>query len=94
MSKLPARKGPSHSTVSVGAYEAKNGLGSLLDRVEQGESFVITRHGRPVARLSPYLASDHKARVAAAFAVFDRIAAGSRMATKEIMDALRRDRER
>lgn len=37
----------------VGAFEAKNTLGSLLDRVEQGEEIVITRHGRPVARLVP-----------------------------------------
>jgi prevent-host-death family protein len=38
----------------VGAFEAKNTLGSLLDRVQGGEEVVITRHGRPVARLSPY----------------------------------------
>ena len=37
----------------VGAFEAKNTLGSLLDRVEEGEEIVITRHGRPVARLAP-----------------------------------------
>ncbi len=37
----------------VGAFEAKNTLGSLLDRVEQGEEIVITRHGKPVARLVP-----------------------------------------
>jgi len=37
----------------VGAFEAKNTLGTLLDRVEQGEEIVITRHGKPVARLVP-----------------------------------------
>jgi len=37
----------------VGASEAKNNLGALLDRVEQGEEIVITRHGKPVARLVP-----------------------------------------
>lgn len=37
----------------VGAFEAKNTLGSLLDQVERGEVVVITRHGRPVARLVP-----------------------------------------
>jgi len=36
-----------------GAFEAKNKLGSLLDRVEAGEEVLITRHGRPVARLVP-----------------------------------------
>ncbi|MBB6147198.1 prevent-host-death family protein [Silvibacterium bohemicum] len=35
----------------IGAFEAKNTLGSLLDRVEQGEEIIITRHGRAVARL-------------------------------------------
>jgi prevent-host-death family protein len=38
---------------AIGAFEAKNTLGSLLDRVEAGEEIVITRHGRPVARLVP-----------------------------------------
>jgi prevent-host-death family protein len=36
---------------TVGAFEAKNRLGNLLDLVEQGEEVTITRHGRPVARL-------------------------------------------
>ncbi len=39
--------------LEVGALEAKNTLGSLLDRVERGEEIRITRHGRNVARLVP-----------------------------------------
>jgi prevent-host-death family protein len=35
----------------IGAFEAKNTLGTLLDRVEHGEEIVITRRGRPIARL-------------------------------------------
>lgn len=35
----------------IGAFEAKNKLGSLLDLVERVEEVTITRHGRPVARL-------------------------------------------
>lgn len=35
----------------VGAFEAKNTLGTLLDLVERGEEVVITRHGKPVARM-------------------------------------------
>jgi len=38
---------------SVGAYDAKAKLSALLDRVERGEEIVITRHGRPIARLVP-----------------------------------------
>lgn len=37
----------------VGAFEAKNTLGTLLDLVEKGEEVVITRRGKPVARLVP-----------------------------------------
>jgi prevent-host-death family protein len=39
--------------IEIGAYEAKTRLSSLLDKVEQGEEVVITRHGRPIARLVP-----------------------------------------
>lgn len=39
--------------MEIGAFEAKNTLGSLLDRVERGEEVVITRRGKPVARLVP-----------------------------------------
>lgn len=38
---------------TVGAYEAKTRLSELLDRVEKGEEFTISRHGTPVARLTP-----------------------------------------
>lgn len=37
----------------VGAFEAKNRFGQLLDWVERGEEVTITRHGRAVARLVP-----------------------------------------
>ncbi|MGA9072314.1 MAG: type II toxin-antitoxin system prevent-host-death family antitoxin [Terracidiphilus sp.] len=39
--------------LQVGAFEAKNTLGALLDRVEAGEEILITRHGKPSARLAP-----------------------------------------
>jgi prevent-host-death family protein len=38
---------------TVGSYEAKTHLPRLLERVEQGETITITRHGKPVARLVP-----------------------------------------
>ena len=38
---------------SVDAFEAKNKLDQLLDLVEHGEEFTITRHGKEVARLVP-----------------------------------------
>lgn len=36
----------------VGVAEAKARLSELLDRVERGEEVVITRRGKPVARVS------------------------------------------
>ena len=40
---------PKHATVSL--YEAKTQLSHLVDRVSRGDDVVITRYGRPVARL-------------------------------------------
>jgi prevent-host-death family protein len=58
----------------VGAFEAKNRLGTLLDWVEAGEEVVITRHGRPVARL------------VSAVGTFDRVAA-RRVADEIVADS-------
>lgn len=38
--------------ITVGTFEAKTHLSSLLDKVEAGEDVVITRHGRAVAHLT------------------------------------------
>lgn len=37
----------------IQASEAKTHLPQILDEVERGETVVITRHGRPIARLVP-----------------------------------------
>ena len=37
----------------IQASEAKVHLPQLLDDVERGETLIITRHGRPVARIVP-----------------------------------------
>lgn len=37
----------------AGVFDAKNRLTALLDEVEQGGEVVITRRGKPVARLVP-----------------------------------------
>ena len=50
----------------IGAYEAKTHLPQLLDRVAQGESLTITRHGKPVARLVPIAGGRERAQEAAA----------------------------
>ena len=45
----------------VGSYDAKTHLPKLLERVEKGERFVITKHGRPVAELVPLSRPDPEA---------------------------------
>ena len=50
----------------VGAFEAKTHLSALLDEVTRGETIIITRRGRPVARLTAPEAPDREAAVVAA----------------------------
>jgi len=38
---------------SYGVAEAKNNFTHLLDRVQEGESITITKHGRKVAQITP-----------------------------------------
>ncbi len=44
----------------VGAYEAKTHLAALLDAVANGETVVITRRGRPIARIVPAATVDRR----------------------------------
>ena len=50
----------------IGAFEAKTHLSALLDAVAGGESLIITKRGRPVARLIPHDATDREDRARAA----------------------------
>jgi prevent-host-death family protein len=68
------------SNREVGAFEAKNTLGTLLNRVESGEEIVITRHGKPVARLVPNVGSNDKDQARAAF---ERLRERARQLAKE-----------
>ncbi len=47
---------------SFGVFEAKNRLTALLDEVEEGHEILITRRGKPVARLVPADAGFDRAR--------------------------------
>jgi len=48
--------------MNIGTAEAKNRFTELLRIVESGELVVITRHGRPVAQLTPPSAERRKVR--------------------------------
>ena len=44
----------SSKTVTVRSlYQAKTGLSALVDRAARGEEIVITKHGKPLAKLGP-----------------------------------------
>jgi prevent-host-death family protein len=53
---------------AVGSFDAKTHLSRLLQRVEHGETIVITRHGKPIAKLVPTTAAKVRPDVAQAVA--------------------------
>jgi prevent-host-death family protein len=76
----------------IGAFEAKTHLSELLDRVEAGEELVITRHGRPVARLVP-VADAQQQRAAEAVSRLRALRRGATLGGldwRELRDAGRR----
>lgn len=44
----------------IGAYEAKTRFSELIARAEKGESFIITKNGRTVARITPSVPFDRE----------------------------------
>lgn len=50
MKKIPPPREP-QGTVNI--YDAKTRLSELVDRAARGEEIVISKRGRPVARLGP-----------------------------------------
>lgn len=72
---------------TVQAAEAKTHLLRILDEVEHGETIVITRHGKPVARLSPHAEAERERfedAIAQMRALRQRI---GRMSIEEILSA-------
>ena len=60
----------------VGLYDARNSLSALVEEVEKTRSeILITRHGKPVARLmpAPMSAEERERRFADLFAARDAI---------------------
>lgn len=50
----------------VALYDAKNSLSALIQEVEEtGQEIIITRHGKPAARLSPAAQPVRRERAAA-----------------------------
>lgn len=59
---------------SIGIYEAKSKLSELVERAESGREVVITRRGKPVAKLVPAQAGQEVDRKA----IMDEIRAFSK----------------
>lgn len=77
----------------IGAFEAKNRLGQLLDLIEHGEEVVITRHGKAVARLVPPKAAFNRAEARDAAEQIRRMSKGVTLggiSVKELIDEGRR----
>lgn len=77
----------------VQASEAKTHLPQLLDEVERGETVVITRHGRPIARLVPE-AERRQAEIDEAIESIKRNRVGrGPITTEEILSSIREGRK-
>ena len=77
----------------IGAYEAKTHLSRVLDEVEGGESFAITKHGRPVALLVP-AAGGSQVSLANAIAGLRRFRSGRRLGDVSVRELIAEDRRR
>lgn len=58
---------------TIGAFEAKTHLSQLLDKVQNGNEIVITKRGKPIARLVPFKNSEKKMSMIEILENFDRI---------------------
>jgi len=76
---------------TVGIYEAKTQLPRLIDDVIEGGTVVITRHGKPVARLVPVEAP--KRSIEEAIASIRRNRKGSRLDGLSIKDLINEGRK-
>jgi prevent-host-death family protein len=70
----------------IGAFEAKNRFGTLLDWVEQGEEVVITRRGKPIARLVPNAKGVDRAKAARAVEAIVERRAGATLGGLKVKD--------
>lgn len=59
----------SYMKETVGIRELKNSASRIIDRVEAGEPIMVTRRGKPVARIIPTATPPHLAAMIAGGAV-------------------------
>jgi prevent-host-death family protein len=70
---------------TIQASEAKAHLPQLLDDVERGATLIITRHGRPIARLIPESAASQASISQAVARIQARRRRNQHLSVKEIL---------
>lgn len=70
----------------IGSYDAKTKLPEILRRVESGESFTITKHGKPVADVIPSRTGN---RLKAETAIANILAAKKHTVSDEVLAELK-----
>ncbi len=71
----------------IGTHEAKTRLSELLAKVRQGEEFLITNRGQPVAKLIPALKQD-KSQIRLAIKEIKEIQSRNRLDGLKIRDMI------
>jgi prevent-host-death family protein len=76
----------------IGAFEAKNKFGQLLDWVQAGEEVVITRRGRVVARLVPPHSAADPERARKAAVAIRAMSKGAKLGRLNVKDLISKGR--
>ena len=58
---------------SIGSFDAKTHLSNILDEVQKGVEFIITKRGKPVAKLIQYKDNKEIIKLADIIIQFDKI---------------------
>lgn len=73
---------------AVAELDAKTRLSELLERIQKGESFIITKHGNPVARLIPERSAGRERALAAAERLKQLRGVARGATLRELLDAV------
>lgn len=45
---------------TIGSFKAKTHFSEILEKTEKGESYIVTKRGKPVARIVPFIAKESR----------------------------------
>jgi prevent-host-death family protein len=57
----------------IGSFDAKTHLSGIIDDVQKGNDYIITKRGKPVARLIPYKNNEDNIKIEEILSDFDSI---------------------